>query len=97
MPYYVYIMTNASKTLYTGVTNDLERRVREHKAQVGSGFTTKYHVTRLAYYETYGDIHQAIAREKQIKGWLRAKKVALIEAQNPSWRDLSLDWQELQD
>ena len=90
--YYVYIMTNASHTLYTGVTNDLQRRVHEHKSGIGSVFTEKYRITRLVYYEAYNDIRNAIAREKQIKGWRRSKKVVLIESQNPEWRDISLDW-----
>ena len=90
--YSVYIMTNRSRTLYTGVTNDLQRRVYEHKQKMGSKFTSKYNITRLAYYENYSDIRDAIAREKQIKGWSRAKKIALIESVNPEWRDLSIDW-----
>jgi len=91
--YYVYILSNASKTLYTGVTNNLERRVSQHKQKLTPGFTMKYHITRLVYFEVYNDIRDAIAREKQIKGWLRAKKLALIESGNPSWRDLSMDWE----
>jgi len=90
--YYVYIMTNKSKTLYTGVTNDIERRVYEHKNKLLPGFTSRYNITKLVCYEEYGDIHLAIAREKQIKGWLRIKKIALIETTNPEWKDLSLDW-----
>jgi putative endonuclease len=90
--YYVYIMTNRSGTLYTGVTNDLARRVHEHKNKLIPGFTAKYNITKLVYYETTNDVRTAIAREKQIKGWLRAKKVALIESVNPSWDDLSADW-----
>ena len=90
--YYVYIMTNRSHTLYTGVTNNLERRIHEHKMKLVAGFTTRYNITNLVYYETTGDIESAIAREKQIKGWLRRKKIALIESVNPEWRDLSLDW-----
>ena len=90
--YYVYIMTNKSRTLYTGVTNDLERRVGEHKSKTIPGFTSKYNITKLVYYEDSIDITVAIAREKQIKGWLRVKKIALIEAMNPEWRDLSDDW-----
>jgi putative endonuclease len=89
---YVYIMTNRSYTLYTGVTNDLERRVHEHKMKLVGGFTARYNITKLVYFETTGDIESAIAREKQIKGWLRRKKVDLIESVNPEWRDLSLDW-----
>ncbi len=72
--YYVYILANRSRTLYTGVTNDLERRVYEHKHELLPGFTSKYNITRLVYFEAVPDIHAAIAREKQIKGWLRAKK-----------------------
>ena len=90
--YYVYIMTNKSRTLYTGVTNNLERRVGEHKSKAIPGFTSKYNITQLVYYEEGSDINVAITREKQIKGWLRAKKIALIESINPEWRDLSEDW-----
>ncbi len=90
--YYVYIMTNKSKTLYTGLTNDLARRVGEHKDKLIPGFTRRYNITRLVYYEEFGDVNIAIAREKQIKGWLRVKKIDLIESQNPKWKDLSLDW-----
>ena len=89
--YYVYMMTNYSRTLYTGVTSNLERRVHEHKTKLVGGFTTRYNITKLVYFETTGDIESAIAREKQIKGWLRRKKVDLIESVNPEWRDLSLD------
>ena len=90
--YWVYIMTNRSRTLYTGVTNDLERRIYEHKHKMGSKFTSKYNITKLVYYEGFSDIRDAIAREKQIKGWLRAKKIALIESVNPEWKDLSAEW-----
>ena len=90
-------MTNKSRTLYIGVTNNLERRVYEHKHKLLSGFTDKYNITRLVYLEETSDIHSAIVREKQIKGWLRAKKVALIESANPHWRDLSADWYEKRD
>ena len=92
--YFVYIMTNRSKTLYTGVTNSLIRRVREHKLGIGSGFAAKYKLDRLVYFERFEDVHRAIGREKQIKGWLRIKKIALIVSVNPAWRDLSLDWYE---
>jgi putative endonuclease len=92
--FYVYIMTNHSRTLYTGMTNDLLRRVAEHKQKLIPGFTARYNITRLVYYEETPDVHSAIAREKQIKGWVRAKKVALIEAANPQWRDLSAEWDE---
>jgi len=90
--FYVYIITNKSRTLYTGVTNDLERRVYEHKQKLVPGFTTKYNIDRLVYYEVTEDVGAAISREKQIKGWLRAKKIALIESLNPEWADLSIRW-----
>ena len=83
---WVYILTNRSGTLYTGVTNDLERRLAEH--QGGSGFTARYAVGRLIYAEEHALPADAIAREKQIKGWRRSKKVALVNAANPGWRDL---------
>ncbi len=92
--YYVYIMTNRSGTLYTGMTNDLLRRVHEHKTGQGSAFTQKYRITRLVYYEETPDVRVAIAREKEIKGWLRKKKIDLIESLNPAWEDLSADWYE---
>ena len=92
MRYYVYIMTNKYAPLYTGVTNDLERRVYEHKRKLIPGFTRKYNLTRLVWYEAGNDISVSIAREKQIKGWLRSKKVALIETMNPNWEDLSAGW-----
>ena len=95
--YWVYIMTNTSRTLYAGVTNDLERRLYEHKHRLVPGFTSKYHITMLAYYEEFSDIREAIAREKQIKGWTRAKKITLIEGMNPAWTDLSLGWQRGRD
>ena len=90
--YYVYIMTNNSKSLYIGVTNDLERRVYEHKNKLIEGFTKRYNITKLVFYESTTDVQAAIAREKQIKGWLRRKKISLIETLNPHWKDLSSDW-----
>ena len=90
--YYVYIMTNRSGTLYTGMTNDLKRRVYQHKQKLIPGFTQKYNITCLVYYETTQDVRAAIAREKQIKGWLRRKKIALIKSKNPNWVDLAEDW-----
>ncbi len=90
--YYVYIMTNKSKTLYTGMTNDLLRRVYEHKHKLVEGFTKKYNITKLVFFEETSDVNEAIALEKKIKGWTRAKKIALIESQNPNWLDLSQDW-----
>ena len=85
-------MTNRSKTLYVGVTNNLEKRVWQHKNGVFEGFTSKYKLDRLVCYEEYSDIRNAITREKQIKGWLRIKKLQLIVSMNPEWRDLSEDW-----
>ncbi len=90
--YYVYIMTNKSRTLYTGVTNNLMRRVHEHKNKLIPGFTSKYNIKILVYYESTSSVHVALEREKQIKGWLRAKKIALIESMNPKWNDLSKGW-----
>jgi len=87
--YYVYIMSNRSKTIYTGVTNNLERRVYQHKSKQIQGFTAKYNLTRLVYYEETANVISAISREKTIKDWLRAKKIALIESVNPSWNDLA--------
>ena len=90
--YFVYIMTNKSGTLYVGVTNDLERRMSEHKDSLVEGFTKKYKINRLLYYEETNDVLDATGREKQIKGWRRDKKIALIESSNPEWKDLSEDW-----
>jgi putative endonuclease len=87
-------MSNHSKTLYTGVTNNLIRRVREHKTGTESGFTAKYKLGRLVYFERFEDVRNAIEREKRIKGWLRIKKIALIVSGNPSWKDLSKEWYE---
>ncbi len=89
--YYVYIMTNISKTLYTGITNDLERRVYEHK-YMPKGFTKRYNITMLVYYEMTNDPLAALNREKQLKGLLRNRKIALIESVNPQWKDLSEGW-----
>ena len=87
--YYVYIITNKSnRVLYTGVTNDLLRRVYEHKEKLVDGFTKKYRTTKLVYYEIFEDIEYAIQREKQLKGYLRQKKVQLIESFNKKWQDL---------
>lgn len=86
--YFVYILSNKSRTLYTGVTNALMARVHQHKAGQVEGFTRRYHVTQLVYFESCGEVLDAIAREKQIKGWRRSKKIALIESLNPQWIDL---------
>ncbi len=90
--YYVYIMTNKSGTLYTGVTNDFARRVQEHKNGTVEGFTKTYKLNRLVYFEVGNDIFGAIGREKQIKGLLRKKKIELIKDMNPKWEDLSLQF-----
>ena len=90
--FYVYIMTNQSRTIYTGVTNEIFRRVQQHKDKAHPGFTSKYNFNKLVYYEDCHDSFTAIGREKQIKGWLRIKKIALIENDNPNWHDLSEEW-----
>src|SRR5271163_2412383 len=87
--YYVYIMSSPSQTLSTGVTNDLERRVNEHKSGAFDSFTKRYRVNRLVYLQETNDVNAAISPENQIKGISRAKKIALIEAENPKWQDLS--------
>ena len=90
--YWVYIMSGRTRTLYVGVTNDIQRRHYEHRNRLVPGFTSKYRLDRLVYFEQHADIREAIEREKQIKSWRREKKVALIESLNPKWRDLSIDW-----
>jgi len=85
-------MGSLSGTLYIGVTGNLQRRVFQHKFHLFEGFTDKYGVERLLYWESYDDVHKAIGREKQLKGWNRAKKIALIETTNPHWLDLAKDW-----
>ena len=90
--YWAYIMASRSRVLYTGVTNDLTRRVNEHKQSLIAGFTRRYRITRLVYFEEHGDIRDAIAREKQIKGWVRSRKIQLIEERNPTWDDLAEGW-----
>ena len=89
---WVYIMSGRTRTLYVGVTNDIERRTHEHEDKAVPGFTSKYRLDRLVYFEDHADIRGAIDREKQIKSWRREKKMALIESLNPKWKDLSLDW-----
>ena len=86
---YVYIMSSLSRTLYAGVTNDLEPRVGEHKEGKPGSFTARYNVNRLVYFEEFSDINQAIAREKEIKSMTRRQKMKLVESINPEWRDLS--------
>jgi putative endonuclease len=90
--YYVYIITNKSKTLYVGMTNNLNRRMFEHKNKIIEGFTKKYNIDKLVYFETFTNAYEAIRREKQIKGWLRIKKINLIEEMNPGWNDLGDEW-----
>src|SRR6266702_5269398 len=90
--YYVYIMASRSRVLYTGVTNDLGRRVHQHKRSLTPGFTSRYHIKRMVYFEEFGDVRDAIAREKQVKGWVRSRKVRLIEQKNPTWEDLADTW-----
>ena len=90
--YYVYIMASKSRRLYTGITNDIYHRALEHKSGETDGFTKRYRINRLVYYEVFKYVGNAIAREKEIKGWDRAKRVALIERDNPTWEDLAEDW-----
>lgn len=90
--FYVYILSSLSGTLYIGVTNNLPKRVAQHKRGDCEGFTKDYGVDRLVYFERFTQIGQAIAREKQLKGWRRSKKIQLIKSINPSWRDLIRDW-----
>ncbi|MBN8586263.1 MAG: GIY-YIG nuclease family protein [Ignavibacteria bacterium] len=91
--YYVYILSSRRNgTIYTGVTNNLLQRMYSHKNNLLKGFTSRYGVNRLVYYEETGDIYAAIEREKEIKGWTRIKKMKLIESVNPNWKDLSQDW-----
>ena len=93
MTYYAYILTNwNNKVMYIGMTNDLARRLYEHKHHVADGFTSQYNVNKLVYYESTADVKAAIAREKQLKSWVRARKNALVQSVNPTWRDLSADW-----
>lgn len=90
--YYIYIITNTRNTvLYTGITSDLKKRVYEHKSKLVSGFTKKYNIIKLVYYEIFNDIYNAILREKQIKGGSRQKKINLINKMNPNWQDLYED------
>ena len=92
--HFVYIMSSQAKVLYVGMTNNLARRVYEHKNKINIGFTAKYNVNRLVYFEETEDEITAKKREKQIKGWLRKKKIKLIETTNPNWNDLSTPWMD---
>jgi putative endonuclease len=89
-------MANASKRIYTGMTNSIRRRVREHKLKLMPGFATQYNITRLVYFESFGDVRNAIAREKRVKAWTRSKRLALVESTNPKWEDLSREWDQPQ-
>jgi putative endonuclease len=90
--FHVYITASKSRVIYVGMTNDLARRVHEHKEKGTQSFTKRFNVDRLVWFEEHGGPRSAIAREKQIKGWARVKKIALIEAKNPQWKDLSIDF-----
>ena len=90
--YYVYILASRSRTLYVGVTNDLFARLEQHRRGTASAFTRRFKVRSLVYFESTGDIRSAIAREKELKGWRRERKLRLIEKFNPDWQDLSIDW-----
>jgi putative endonuclease len=87
--YFVYLLTNHSRTLYVGMTNDLSRRLDEHRNGSSASFTGRYRIDQLVWFETFGDVNEAIECEKRIKGWSRKKKVALIETRNPHWFNLS--------
>ncbi len=91
--YFVYILASKPRRIYIGVTSDLEQRLWQHKNKVVEGFTQQYNIDRLVYFEDTSDVKSALEREKQLKGWRREKKIALIEATNATWRDLSTDWQ----
>jgi putative endonuclease len=90
--YCVYILASHSGTLYIGMTGNLQQRIFDHKFHLNEGFTDKYDVVRLIFWESYDKVHQAINREKQLKGWRRSKKIALIESMNPHWLDSAKDW-----
>jgi putative endonuclease len=90
--YWVYIVASRSGTLYIGITNSIDRRMREHKSGEIEGFSSKYHCDRLVYFESSDDVHKAIGREKQLKGWQREKKIRLIEGRNPRWEDFAEKW-----
>src|SRR5450755_1706997 len=90
--YYAYIMSRLSRTLYVGFTSGIEHRVRQHRNDAFDGFSKTYRCHRLVWFESFQMVHSAIAREKQVKRWSRAKKIALIEGVNPAWADLSADW-----
>ena len=87
--YYVYILANKGRMLYTGITSNIEKRIYEHKHHLINGYTKRYNINKLVYFEETNDVNAALEREKQVKGWLRKKKIALIESVNPEWQDLA--------
>ena len=90
--YYTYIVASRTRSLYIGMSGDLERRMQQHRSREGDGFTARYRCDRLVWFERFADPLVAITREKELKGWTRAKKIALIERENSTWMDLSADW-----
>lgn len=94
--YFTYIVASQSRTLYIGITSNLRKRIHEHKWKEFDGFSSKYNCDRLVWFESYQEVETAIAREKQLKGWRREKKTALIERTNPTWVDLSREWYEIE-
>lgn len=94
--YFTYIMASRSRTLYVGVTGNLQKRVFEHKWKEHDGFTARYNCDRLVWFERFQDVQKAIAREKELKGWRRSKKLALVESVNPGWLDLSREWYDVE-
>jgi len=90
--YFAYIMASKSRTLYAGVTNDVRKRSFDHKQKTHNGFTAKYNCNRLVWFQEFANVGEAIQREKELKGWIRAKKIALVESTNPTWQDLSAPW-----
>lgn len=90
--YWVYVMASASGTLYIGSTSELDARVWQHKNGIFEGFSKKYHCTRLVYFQEYVNVNSSTARERQLKGWRREKKIALIESKNPRWEDIARTW-----
>ncbi|WP_058189621.1 GIY-YIG nuclease family protein [Terracidiphilus gabretensis] len=94
--YFTYIMASRSHTLYIGMTNNLRHRVFQHKWREQDGFTARYNCDRLVWFQSFSDVSLAIQREKELKGWRREKKIALIEQTNPTWQDLSREWYEIE-
>lgn len=90
--FYVYILSSRSRNLYVGITKNLRARLFEHRQTLPGSFTARYNINRLVYFEQYRYVRNAIAREKELKDWNRARKVALIESENPTWQDLAADW-----